>query len=269
MAVATGHREQRQSARLGTENPALSQQAFARATAEVGVSADAMTETGTYAKAGVLLAILIAAATFGWTQVEVIPVGARRIAVEPAWVWLAFLISFLLGFAGVFAVRAGVVIAPLYALSQGLILGVGARYFDLQFEGIVLQAVVATVCVFCATLLLYASGVIKVTSRLVLGVVVAMGALGVLYVTSWLLAIFGVSFRFFSEPTPLGIIFSLGVVVLGALSLPLDFEFIRRAAAGGAPKALEWYGAFGLLLSMLWMYVSILRLLALLRLARR
>lgn len=269
MAVATRAESRPQATQIGSDNPALNQQAFERAIAEVGGAARGMTEAGTYAKTGILLAILVATAAFGWTQVEVVPVGARRIAVEPAWVWLAFLLASILGFVGAFAVRASAVIAPLYALNQGLILGVGARYFNLLFDGIVLQAVAATICIFVATLLLYSSGVIKVTSRLVLGVVLAMGALGVLYLTSWLLTIVGVEFNFFSAPTPLGLAFSLGVVILGALNLPLDFEFIRRAAANGAPKALEWYGAFGLLLSIIWMYVSILRFLAILRSVRR
>lgn len=269
MAVAVGADSRSQAAQFGGDNPALNQQAFARAVTEVGGATSGMTEAGTYARTGILVAILVLAAAFGWTQVEIVPVDAQQVAVVPAWVWLAFVLSSILGFIGTFAVRSSAVIAPLYALSQGLILGVGARFFDLLFDGIVLQAVAATICVFVATLLLYSTGVIKVTSRLVLGVMVAMGALLVLFTTSWLLTIFGVEFRFFSEPTPLGIAFSLGVVILGALSLPLDFEFIRRAAASGAPKALEWYAAFGLLLSIIWMYVSILRLLAILRATRR
>ena len=98
-----------------------------------------------------------------------------------------------------------------------------------------------------------------------MGVMVAMGGLALLYAVAWLMSLFGVYMTFLYAPTPLGIIFSLGVVVLGALNLPLDFAFIERAAKSGAPKFMEWYAAYGLMISLVWMYVSILRLLALTR----
>jgi uncharacterized YccA/Bax inhibitor family protein len=98
-----------------------------------------------------------------------------------------------------------------------------------------------------------------------MGVVIAMGGLMLLYLTAWMLSLFGVNFTFLNSPTPLGITFALAIVILAALNLPLDFEFIKRASAAGAPKFMEWYGAYGLMLSIIWMYISILRLLALLR----
>jgi uncharacterized YccA/Bax inhibitor family protein len=228
-----------------------------------------MTASGTYAKTVVLLVLLVAAAAFGWSQVELIEYDGRTVAIQPPWSWLAFLLTFILGFAGAFAYRAIAIIAPLYALCQGALLGIAAHYFNLTFDGIVLQAVLATLSVFGATLALYSLGIIKVGKRFVIGVTVAMVALALLYATAWLFSLFGITFRFLYAPTPLGILFSLGVVVLGALRLPLDFEFIKQASAQGAPKSMEWYGAYGLMLSIIWMYVSILRLLALLRLARR
>jgi uncharacterized YccA/Bax inhibitor family protein len=101
-----------------------------------------------------------------------------------------------------------------------------------------------------------------------MGVSIALGGLMILWLTAWLLSLFGANFQFWSAPTPFGILLSLGIVVLGALTLPLNFAFIRQAAAAGAPKFMEWYGAYGLMLSLIWMYVSILRLLAILARAR-
>jgi uncharacterized YccA/Bax inhibitor family protein len=114
----------------------------------------------------------------------------------------------------------------------------------------------------------YSTGVVRVTSRLLLGVIASMGALALLYATAWLFSLGGVTVQFLDAPTPLGIALSLAVVGLGALNLPLDFAFIRRAAAAGAPKYMAWYGAFGLMLSLIWIYVSVLRLLALVRRAQ-
>lgn len=269
MAVGASSLGGQPAGQVETDNPALSLQAFERGRAQLGAAEGRMTAGGTYAKTGLLLGILILAAAFGWSQVEIIQVDTRVLTTLPPWTWLAFLLTFVLGIVGTFAFRAIPIIAPLYALSQGALLGVGARYFDLVFDGIVLQAVLATVCVFGVTLLLYSTGVIKVTSRLVLGVVLAMGGLVLLFMTSWLLSLFGLEFHFLFAPTPLGILLCVGVVILGALNLPIDFEFIRQAAAQGAPKTMEWFGAYGLMLSIIWMYVSILRLLALLRMTRR
>jgi uncharacterized YccA/Bax inhibitor family protein len=249
---------------LAVENPALNAGAFERGAAgervRVGLSA-----TGTYLKTALLLVILVVAAAFGWSQVEIAQVNGRIVALQPGWTGLVLLLTFILGIAGAFAFRAAVFIAPLYALCEGALLGVLSHYYNLEYDGIVLQATVATIAVFTATLLLYTFGIIKVTARFATGVIVAMGALVLVWTTAWLLSVFGVNFTYLHTPTPLGIALSLGVVVLGALNLPLDFDFVRRAEARGTPKFMEWYGAYGLMLSIIWIYVSILRLLALLR----
>lgn len=269
MTVANPTAGKFETSQTGSDNPALNERAFQRGVAQADASDRGMTATGAYTKTLFLLVLLVAAATFGWSQVQIVSVDGQEVVITPGWIWLAFLLTFILGFAGVFAYRAIPVIAVGYALCQGALLGVASHAFNLAFDGIVLQAVLATVSVFGATLLLYLSGVIKVSSRFVMGVVVAMGGLLMLYFVAWLFMLFGVRFRFLSEPTLLGIAFSLAVVLLAALNLPLDFEFIRQAAARGAPKFMEWYGAYGLMLSIIWMYVSILRLLALLRMSRR
>ncbi|HEY7035294.1 MAG TPA: Bax inhibitor-1/YccA family protein [Thermomicrobiales bacterium] len=255
-----------QAPQRGHDNPALNAQAFQRGIAAAPAAERAgMTVTGTYVKTGFLLVLLIAAGAFGWSQVEIRTINGQEIAIQPTWTWLAILLTLVFGFAGIFAFQWIPLLAIGYALSEGALLGIAAHAFDLEWDGIVLQAIVATIAVFTATLLLYGTGVIKVTSKLAMGVAIAMGGLLVLWTTTWLLSLFGLDFSFWSEPSPWGIGLSVLIVILAALNLPLDFAFIERSAAAGAPKQLEWYGAFGLMLSIIWMYVAILRLLALLR----
>jgi len=121
------------------------------------------------------------------------------------------------------------------------------------------------VCVFLAVYLLYSLRIVKVSSRFATGVMAATGGFVLLYVVVWLLSLLGVDFRFLYTPTPLGIGISVLIVILGALNLTLDFAFIERSAEAGAPRFMRWYGAFGLMLSLIWIYVSVLRLLVLLR----
>ncbi|MCS6845731.1 MAG: Bax inhibitor-1/YccA family protein [Caldilineales bacterium] len=248
-----------------SNNPALNQEAFNRATARGGETAARMTARGAYLKTGLLLVLTILAAAWGWSQVEVVSAFGRQVAYPPSWLFLAFVLSFVFGVLGVFAGRFIPIFAIGYALSYGALLGVASHYYNLEWNGIVLQAIVATLAVFGGTWLLYSLGILKVTSVFAKAVAIAMAGLLLLYFTAWIFSLFGVNFRFLSEPTPLGILFALFVVILAALNLPLDFEFVRRASAAGAPKYMEWYAAHGLMLSMIWLYVSILRLLALLR----
>ena len=247
-------------------NPALNDQAFQRSIERVGAKGQTgMTAVGAYLKTGLLLFVLIAAGSWGWSQVRIETIMGQQVALAPSWTFLAFFLTFIFGIAGIFAGRWIAVVAIGYALTQGALVGMASHFYNLEFDGIVLQAIVVTLSVFAATLLLYLTGVIKVTSKFVMGVVIAMGGLMLLYFTAWMLSLFGVNFTFLNSPTPLGIAFALAIVILAALNLPLDFEFIKRASAAGAPKFMEWYGAYGLMLSIIWMYVSILRLLALLR----
>jgi uncharacterized YccA/Bax inhibitor family protein len=249
-----------------SNNPALNDQAFERAVARAGATEKAgMSAMGAYLKTGFLLILMILAGAWGWSQVQIINIAGQQVAVPPGWTFLAFMLAFIFGMGGVFAGRFIPIFAIGYALSYGAILGVAAHFFNMEWDGIVLQAIVVTIAVFLATWLLYVTGIIKVTSKLAMAVVIAMGGLMMLYLIAWLLSLFDVNFSFLNSPTPLGIGFAVLIVILAALNLPLDFEFIRRASAAGAPKFMEWYGAFGLMLSIVWMYVSILRLLALLR----
>src|SRR5215203_1510983 len=224
-----------------------------------------MSASGTYAVAGLLFVIVVAAAAFGWSQVEIVTVGGRKEALTPAWTWLAFLITFIVAIVGAFAYRAAPITSVLYALGEGSLLGIASRYYELRFDGIVSQALLATLCVFLAVYLLYALRIVKVTSRFASVVIAATGGFVLLYVVVWVLSLLGVDLRFLYAPTPLGIGISVLIVILGALNLTLDFDFIEKAAEAGAPRYMQWYGAFGLMLSLIWIYVSVLRLLVLLR----
>jgi uncharacterized YccA/Bax inhibitor family protein len=195
-----------------------------------------MTASGTYAVAGLLFVIVVAAAAFGWSQVEIVTVGGRTKALTPAWTWLAFLVTFVVAIVGAFAYRAAPITFVLYALGEGSLLGVASRYYDLRFDGIVSQALLATLCIFLAVYLLYVLRIVKVTSRFVTGVVAATGGLLLLYAVVWLLSLLGVNFRFLDAPTPLGIGISVLIVILGALNLTLDFAFIENAAVEGVRR---------------------------------
>jgi uncharacterized YccA/Bax inhibitor family protein len=151
---------------------------------------------------------------------------------------------------GAFAYKAAPITSILYALDEGSLLGIASRYYDLRFDGIVSQALIATLCIFLAVYLLYSLRIVKVTPRFATAVIAAIGGFALLYLVVWLLSLLGVNFSFLYAPTPLSIAISVGIVILGALNLTR-------------------YGAYGLMLSLIWIYVSVLRLLALLRAANR
>jgi uncharacterized YccA/Bax inhibitor family protein len=250
---------------MALENPALNERSFQRGMEEAGAEPRTMSASGTYAITGLLFVIVVATAAFGFSQVEIVTVDGRQEALTPAWTWLVFLLTFIVGIVGAFAYRAAPITSVLYALGEGSLLGIASRYYDLRFEGIVSQALLATLCVFLAVYFLYSLRIVKVTSRFATLVVAATGAFVLLYLVAWLLSLLGVDLRFLYAPTPLGIGISVLIVILGALNLTLDFDFIEKAAEAGAPRYMQWYAGFGLMLSLIWIYVYVLRLIALLR----
>lgn len=260
--------EDTHSEQTSTNNPALNQEAFDRVVKRGGDTADRMTARGAYVKTGLLLLLTILAGAWGWSQVAVVTVLGIETPIPPNWVFFAFLAAFILGIMAIFAGRFIWLVAILYALAYGIVLGVTAHYYELFWDGIVDQAIIATVAVFAATWLLFTTGIIKPTRKLAMFVTIGLTGLLLVWGAAWFLSLFGIDLNFFFEPSILGIGFALFAVLLGALNLPLDFNFIKRSAEIGAPKYMEWYGAYGLMLSMLWMYVSILRLLALSRMRK-
>src|SRR5215207_3870604 len=135
---------QKQGVTMALENPALNERSFQRGIEEADAEPRGMTAAGTYAITGLLLVIVVAAAAFGWSQVEIVTVGGREEALTPAWTWLAFLLTFIVAIVGTFAYRAAPITSILYALGEGSLLGIASRYYDLRFDGIVSQALIAT-----------------------------------------------------------------------------------------------------------------------------
>ena len=131
---------------MALENPALNERSFQRGIEEAGAEPRGMTAAGTYAITGLLFVIVVAAAAFGFSQVEIVTVGGQEEALTPAWTWLAFLITFIVAIVGAFAYRAAPITSVLYALGEGSLLGIASRYYELRFGGIVSQALIATLC---------------------------------------------------------------------------------------------------------------------------
>ena len=151
---------------------------------------------------------------------------------------------------------------PIYALLEGLALGGISRFFETLYPGIVNQAVFLTFGTLAALLFAYRSGLIKPTENFKLGIVAATGGIFFVYIISFFLGLFGVNIPLIHSNSNFGILFSFGVVIIAALNLVLDFDFIEEGAEIGAPKYMEWFGAFGLLVTLVWLYLEILHLLA-------
>ena len=229
-----------------------------------------MTANGAFAKTFFLFLIVIAAGAFGWSQTPeattTISNGVVTQSIDiPVWSWIAVFVGFGLAMVCIFKPKLSPILAPLYALAEGLFLGVISKAFEIRWDGIVFQAVLATIAVFFATLALYVFGVVKVTRKFQMIVIGATCGIFLLYMFGFLLSLFGVDMVFWNEPSPLGIAVSVIVCIVASLNLFLDYEFISQASKSGAPKYMEWYGAFGIMVTLVWLYLEMLRLIAKIR----
>ncbi|MDZ4686520.1 MAG: Bax inhibitor-1/YccA family protein [Planctomycetaceae bacterium] len=243
-------------------NPALSDATFARLSDQAGVSTNTMTIRGTVAKTMVLLGLCVGSACFTWSMVWSAVQGQAASGTVYPWMIGGLIGGLVFGLATSFVPTWAAVTAPLYALAEGLFLGGLTAVFEMRYPGIAIQGVSATFGTLFALLMAYQSGLIKATENFKLGVFAATGGIGVLYLAGFVLSFFGMSIPFINEPNWFGIGFSAFVVVIAALNLVLDFDFIENAANNGAPKYLEWYGAYGLMVTLVWLYIEILRLLS-------
>jgi uncharacterized YccA/Bax inhibitor family protein len=223
---------------------------------------DVMTANGTFAKTFVLFLIVLVGGAFGWSQVSVGPGNEVDI---PGWTWIFLFAAFAAAMVCVFKPKASPFLAPVYAVLEGVFLGALSHAFEVRWDGIVFQAVLATIGVFFATLALYVFGIVKVTKRFTMVVIGATFGIFLLYLFGALLSLFGVDVVFWNEPSALGIIVSVAICIVASLNLFLDYEFIRQASAQGSPKYMEWYGGFGIMVTLVWIYIEMLRLLSLLR----
>jgi len=218
-----------------------------------------MTISGTIAKTAFLLALVVGAGMWGWGQVQP-EVGVVDI---PGWWFLILIVTIALAIVTAFKPQIAKFTGPLYALSMGAALGVISHVYNAEFDGIVLQAIMATATVFVGMLVLFVTGAIKVTARFRGIVIGATLGIFLFYLLTFVISLFGVSIPFFSGG--LGILFSVFIVSIAALNLMLDFDMIVRGEQAGAPRYYEWYGAFGLMVTIVWLYIEMLRLIALSR----
>ena len=244
-------------------NPALRADTFldAGSGALVRGGAGAMSLNGTVNKTALLLVVTLAGAMFSWSQFSAAMAAGNPAAVMP-YVWGGAIGGFIVALATIFRKEWSPFTAPLYAALEGLFLGAASAMFELRYPGIVIQAVGLTFGTLAALLLAYRSGLIKATENFKLGVVAATGGIALLYLVNIGMRLFGFQgMGFIHEGSTIGILFSVGVVIVAALNLVLDFDFIEKGVERGAPKYMEWYAAFGLLVTLVWLYLEILRLL--------
>lgn len=241
---------------METRNPVLKSRTFSGYAQPVELG-EGMTIQGTVNKTGFLL--LLAFATSAWVWWMFYTSGDAS-TVGP-YVLLGAIGGLIVALVTVFKQAWAPITAPLYALLEGLVLGGVSALFESLYHGIVLEAVGLTFGVLACMLLAYKSGLVRATEKFKVGVIAATGGIVLLYVASLVLGFFGVQIPGIFGNGPVGILFSLVVVGIAALNLVLDFDAIERGAAGGAPKFMEWFGAFALMVTLIWLYLEILRLL--------
>jgi uncharacterized YccA/Bax inhibitor family protein len=220
-----------------------------------------MTLDGVVVRSATLFPVLLVTAWLGWRSVERTELDVRL----PAWLLPALLVGLGIAVLTVFKPKLSPYTAPAYAAVEGLVVGAISSMYDFRFDGIVLQAVMLTGAVFVIMLGLYTTRVVRVTDRLRKAVLVATLAVVAVYLVSIVLGLFGADVPMIHENGPVGILFSLAVVGIASFNLLLDFDLIERGVAAGAPKWMEWYAAFGLLVTLVWLYLELLRLLSKLR----
>ena len=237
-------------------NPVLKSNTF-----ETVADGERMTIGGTINKTAMLLALLMITAIYTWGQFS----ATKDPATIMPLLWTGVIGGLVVAIVLAFKTEWAPIGAPIYALLEGLVIGGLSAFFEMAYPGIVVQAAGLTFGTLFCMLMAYKSGVIKVTEKFKLGVIAATGGIALLYLVSMVMSMFGKPIGFIHEGGTFGILFSGFVVVIAALNLVLDFDFIRQGSEQGAPKYMEWYGAFALIVTLVWLYLEILRLLSKLR----
>ena len=221
-----------------------------------------MTVEGAITATGVLFVLLLVGGAVGWISAKVSDPENLRI---PGWIFAPLLIALGLVIWSVVKPQVSRYTAPAYALCEGLVLGAISHVFDARWNGIAAQAALGTAGVFATMLVLYTTRIVKVTDRFRKMVIAATVGVMVIYAVGLLAHLFGSGIGFINSPSALGVLFSVVVVGIAAFNLMLDFDLIEKGAQAGAPKYMEWYAALGLMVTVVWLYLEILRLLAKLR----
>lgn len=237
-------------------NPTLNEKMFGNiSVAQTGT----MTERGTLYKFGMMMLLLLASASFTWKAA-----GEGKNVVP--WMIGSAILGLILAFVMVFKKQWSAFLAPVYALAEGVFVGAISAYYNNAFEkiapGIVMQAVGLTFGVVIAMFLLYQFGIIRATQQFKAIIITATAGIAIFYMLSFVLGMFGVQMPLIHDNSTWGIVFSLIVVGIAAMNLILDFDLIEQGSKMGAPKYMEWYGAFALMVTIVWLYLEILRLLS-------
>ena len=240
-----------------TSNPALNEKTFEGRVVDIG---EAMTLQGTVNKTGFLL--FCASATAAWTWWIARTQGQQEMAL---WMFGGLIAGFIFALVTIFKKEWAGITAPLYALCEGLALGGLSTILEQTYHGIAMQALGLTLGVTLVMLVLYTSGAVRATPKFTIGVIAATGGIFLVYVVDMVLRLFGHQVPLLNSSGPAGIAVSVVIVIIAALNLILDFDFVETGVHAHAAKYMEWYGAFGIMVTLVWMYVEILRLLAKIR----
>jgi Predicted membrane protein len=236
---------------MRTSNPALNESTF---DTYAVAGEETMTIQGTVNKSFILIALVFSTALLSWDFITGLEGGM-------IYVIASAIIALIVGLITSFKPTWSPYTAPAYALFEGVFLGAISGFIDSIYPGIAIQAVLLTCGTFLCLLMAYRSGLIKATENFKLGIVAATGAIGLIYLASFVLGFFGIQIPYIHGNGIIGILFSVVVVVIAALNLVLDFDFIEQGAEKGAPKYMEWYASYGLLVTLVWLYIEILKLL--------
>jgi uncharacterized YccA/Bax inhibitor family protein len=239
---------------METSNPVLGKNTFS----QFGVASlnDRMTISGTLNKSIFLVVLATICGVIGWWFVATNPAAAMVLII------LAAIVGFILALVTAFRPQSAAVTAPIYAAAEGLVLGAVSAMYNAMYTGIVPAAIGLTFAVLLVMLALYRAGILRATPLFTRMVILATAGVALTYVVAIGLSFFGASVPFLGTPTPIGIGIQLVIVGIAALNFVIDFDFIERGAQQGAPKFMEWYGAFSICVTLFWLYLEILRLLS-------
>lgn len=243
---------------MRTANPVLTSNTFSG----FGVTSESnsMTVEGTVNKTGILLLLVLLPAIWTWKLFFQSGIQAVQI-----WLMVGLISGFVLALVTAFKKEWAPITAPAYAVAEGLFLGAISGLFETSYPGIVIQAVGLTLATLSIMLVAYQMEWVRPTESFKLGIVAATGGIALFYICSLVLSFFGVNLSIIYGNGIMGVLFSVFVVIVAALNFVLDFDFIQQGARANIPKYMEWYGAFALMVTLIWLYVEILRLLSKLR----
>ncbi len=249
---------------MQSSNPALNERVFVNESLG-NVTPSHMTMNGAMFKTAILGVILATTATLSWSQFLGTHADPSQTSTLKMLLPFAGILGFIVALITIFVPKISPFTSPIYAALQGAFLGMISSFYEMMYSGIVIQAVGLTMGTFGIMLGLYITRIIPVTNKLRIGIVAATGGIALIYLATFVLSFFNIQIPYIHNSGAIGIGFSLFVVSVAAFNLLLDFDFIERASQSRAPKYMEWYSAFSLLVTLIWLYIEFLRLLSKLR----